>query len=132
MNRRVIGGPKVKFADLADVEAQAKQWTPGQMDCRSGLYANHNWQPFTARRYRHKKSHLTRITVIQRCENCENTRQRDLTPTGRWIDDHWRPGYRPGYLMPPGKGRIGEEGKEALRMLSLRRLTITEGGDQDA
>lgn len=124
--RRVVG-KQVKFASVADVEAAATGWNQGQLDCRSGLYSNHNWQPFTARR-----GPKNSIGITQQCSNCKNRRHRRVSSkTGRPLDD-WAPLYREGYLMPKGQGRIGADGKAALTLIALTHLTITDGGEESA
>lgn len=106
-----------KWADLDAVESNIADWTDSVISCR--IYG-HNW---TA-------SSVFRVgdgyTVTQKCSRCANGRTQDMDSRG--FATSWTYSYSDGYLTK-GLGRIGGDGRAALRLATLRNLTIPEPGE---
>lgn len=109
-------------ADPAEVEKAAARWSEIFLQCRT---YGHHWEPARAtwnarERYFHQ---------IQRCR-CTSERHAEIGERGQkyaqWID------YAEGYLLE-GLGRIGTEGRDVLRLASLRRsFPLEELSDTEA
>lgn len=108
-----------RYAEPADVLDAAHSWDDDQIACRS--LTSHGWESYTVREVRVLLNKPLRI--IQRCAHCGNERSRLMSShTGEWLQDQWSYRNQPGYGMPKGKGRVGTDGKAALRLLAIRHL----------
>lgn len=116
------------YATPSDVRSAAQEWTAGQLACRSSR--NHHWAPLTA--VHDKRLHYIRET--QRCLQCGNTRTREINERG-YVLVPWQTHHEEGYRMPPGTGRIDEDGMAFLRIAALGLIeveTIKRKADSDA
>jgi hypothetical protein len=94
-----------------DVEALAAEMDPWFLECRE---LGHNWRNWTARR--------TDDGTYDRglkCARCGSVRWQEISIRGVVLRE--RREYPDGYLSPRGFGRISADGKDALRVESLRR-----------
>lgn len=111
----------MEYASRSAVEDAAYDWNDGQIVCRANNL--HAWKPFTARRGRGY------ILLTQRCTRCFNRRTAEMDEQG-YLITRWKIEYREGYLLK-GLGRVGPDGRAALRLATLRGLTITDMEEDD-
>lgn len=105
----------MQWASRDDVESAIQSWNDGQVQCRS---YGHNWR---AHDVRHRPGIYT---VVQRCPRCHNTRTQEMNERG-YTQGPWQTQYAPGYLLQ-NVGRVGFDGRAALRIATLRSMVITE------
>jgi hypothetical protein len=101
-----------------DVLSAAQGWSDGQVNCR--VYG-HAWRPLTVT---HRPGFYT---IFQRCGRCRNERQQEVNERGYPVTQ-WHMTYVEGYLLR-GLGRVGQDGRAALRLRSLQGLFINEVQD---
>lgn len=104
------------YADRGVVEDAIEGWTDGQIVCRANN--QHAWKPFTVQRG------VGYLLITQRCTRCLNRRTAEMDNDGYMLT-RWSIDYRTGYLLE-GLGRVGPDGRAALRLATLRGLTITD------
>lgn len=110
------------WAERSTVENALVGWSDAQIACRA---YQHTWRAHTVQ---HRPGVYT---IIQRCSRCYNRRTQDMNEQGYPVSP-WRMEYRDGYLLPSQSGRVGADGRAALRLATLRNLTIEEvPEDQD-
>lgn len=106
------------WANPDSVSRAINHWTDRQIHCRS---YGHNW---SARTVFHRPGVYT---IVQHCPRCTTERERDMTERGE-VMGSWRMRYQRGYLLA-GLGRVGSDGRNLLRLASLRGLQIEEVSD---
>lgn len=98
-------------ADPAAVQELVQEWPSEYLACRSG---NHHWTPYTVEDAR------TFWLVTEKCPRCTATREWDMSPvTGEQFGPK-RIKYPEGFLAQ-GVGRIGDEGRNMIRLASVVR-----------
>lgn len=107
------------WASRDAVESALTDWSDAQIACRA---YQHNWRPLNVV---HRPGFYT---VSQRCSRCRNERTQDITEQG-YVATPWRMVYREGYLLK-NAGRVGIDGRAALRLATLRNLTVNEVVDE--
>lgn len=110
---------RVKMAEREAVEKAATDWTDKVVSCRT---YGHQWRPLTVIHDRDG------YVIMQRCSSCGNRRECQMDANG--FTNGWTYGYQDGYLTK-GLGRIGDNGRAALRLASLRFLKVTEQKEED-
>jgi hypothetical protein len=104
------------YASSARIREAVEDWTDAQIQCRA---YQHNWRSLSV-------FHRPGIyTIVQRCTRCKNERERDMDESGGVIGK-WKTTYRPGYLLGPNVGRVDGDGRDIIRLASLRHMTIIE------
>jgi len=104
------------------VQNASEDWTDEQITCR--IYS-HAWRNHTVTHHTGSDT----FTIAQRCTRCRNQRYQSIDSRGYPLGP-WNTNYQHGYLMPPGAGRVGVDGRAALRLASLRNVTIREVTDE--
>lgn len=101
------------YADVGEVEAFAAELPEKFLHCRE---MNHNWRPFDVGR--HKDGGYERTL---RCVRCKTRKVQHLDANGMLIGGtHYE--YPEGYQVQH-LGRIVGEGRGALRLESIKRIT---------
>lgn len=108
---------RLRFAQREAVEKAAVEWDDHVVSCR--IYG-HLWRPLTV------TSDPDGYIVTQGCSSCGNRRHQVMDLRG--FARPWHYSYVDGYLTK-GLGRIGDEGRAALRLAALRTVKITEAKD---
>lgn len=108
---------RFRFAERDDVEKATVEWDDNVISCRT---YGHLWRPLTVTHDRDG------YIVTQACSSCGNRRHQAMDARG--FAQHWNYSYVEGYLTK-GLGRIGDEGRAALRLAALRNMTIQEAED---
>jgi hypothetical protein len=107
------------WASRDAVNVALERWSDEQVACRA--YA-HTWRPFSVQ-------HRPGVYIItQRCSRCRNRRRQEINEQGYPLGP-WRTTYQRGYLLE-GVGRLGVDGRAALRLATLRGATIVEVEDE--
>ena len=101
------------YAEPADIERVADQWTDQQLECRD---LGHHWEPQDVVHV--SRLRFYRITHV--CQRCDMLRIREMSEYGHVYAQTYR--YPDGYLAE-GIGRIAGDAKDAVRLASVRRFT---------
>ena len=109
------------WATREAVESAATSWSADQIECRT--YA-HRWM---GRTVRHRPG---QYEVEQICDRCLNVRRQNIDERGYPLGP-WNMNYRQGYLMEQGTGRVGADGKAALRLATFQHVNVIEVGDEE-
>lgn len=108
------------MADDVSLDDAIERWSSGTIECRGEF--NHLWRRLTV-------AHRPGVyTVRQRCTRCRNEREHDLNEQG-YVLSGWRRSYREGYLVK-GLGRMDEDDRARLRILSLATANVVEVHDE--
>lgn len=114
----------MRWADAGVVADAIEGWTDAQIACRTN---GHAWRDAAV-------SHRPGVyTVRQRCtRNCGCWREADLNEQGYQVS-HWRATYPKNgkYLLPPGSGRVGADGKALANLARLRSVEVIEVRDEE-
>lgn len=117
MARRLLRPVSAGEASRERIEELAADWKQAWVECRS---YGHNWVAATVT---HRRGSYT---IIQRCaRRCGATRAQDITEDG-YPTTGWAITYPPGYLLPKDTGRVGPDGRAALRLVSITSQHVTE------
>lgn len=108
----VTANDKPQYADVGEVAAFAETLPERFLYCRS---MGHNWRPLTAVPYRDGGWDCT-----YRCTRCRTEREQSVSPTGLIMGTKYS--HADGYLHE-GLGRIVGDGRGALRLESIKRIT---------
>ena len=111
-----------EWADRAAVEGAIREWSAGQVACRA---YGHSWGHYGVR---HRPGEFT---ILQRCPRCTNTREQTIDEQG-YPTSHWHIHYEDGYLLERHTGRVGQDGKAALRLASLSGMQVVEDAEVDS
>jgi hypothetical protein len=101
--------------ELGRIEEFAEELPDKYLHCRE---LGHNWRPFTAGS--HPDGGFERVL---RCTRCRCRRVQELTSRGAVVTNKYI--HPEGYLSK-GHGRIVGEGRDMLRLVSLKRLVGSE------
>lgn len=100
------------YADRLTVEAFASEMPEAFLTCRE---MGHDWRSWTARWV----AEWGAFERVFKCRGCTSERRQTLSRSGAILRDSRD--YADGYLARPGMGRIVGNGRDALRLESLRR-----------
>lgn len=114
----------MRWAERSAVEAASDGWSDAQIACRTN---GHAWRSASV-------SHRPGVyTIHQRCtRNCGCWREADMDESG-YLVSGWKALYPKNgkYLLPPGTGRVGQDGRALLRLAGLRSVQVTEVDDEE-
>lgn len=103
---------ETQFADLGEVEEFVGSLPERYLYCRD---MGHNWRPWTGGSY--EDGGWERII---RCVRCKTKRHQVLTASGAVLKSKYD--HPEGYNAPKGMGRISGEGRNVLRLESIKRI----------
>jgi hypothetical protein len=106
----------MKYADERTVQQAMQTWSESQIACRASN--NHHWSPLTVFHDRY----LRYLRITERCQRCLKVeRWREIREDGYPLTG-WSIIYSPGYLLPPGSGRVDADGRAAFNRTVLARF----------
>lgn len=116
-----------KWAEPEVVAAAIEEWSDGQIACRTN--GHHAWPTWKGTLVSHRPGFYT---LRQRCtRRCGAAREGDMNEQGYMVSK-WRPWYPKDskYVLPPGSGRLGQDGRAMIRLAGLRSAQVIEVNDE--